>query len=136
LEFLLNLIEELLQSERPLNDDLVIDSKSLGDSLQFAQYRHIILFRLRFGYGVRLGEKEHGQGQVNKAILKRLNVCVALYELVHLSADTTCDHSCGGCDGGNNLTCYHLSLLVSALADSVVSGSQVSSGMNKVNMEV
>jgi hypothetical protein len=26
--------------------------------------------------------------------------------------------------------------LVSALADSVVSGSQVSSGMNKVNMEV
>ena len=130
-------VEELLEGHGALlDDDLVVVGVALRDAGDGAAHDRVELLRLVLNDIVRLGEHDLRQGQVDEAVLERLNVVLALDELEDLIADNTSDHGSGGGDGRDDLTSDHLSLVAVALSDGVVAGTKVGTSVDEINVEV
>ena len=118
-----------------LNDHLVVVGETFRQHGQSFLHDHIEL-RLFTDDLVGLRDLDCRQGQIDEAVLELSDVCETLHVLEDLVADHAGDESGCGRDGGNDLACDHLGLVSVTLANLVVAGSQVGTGIDEVNVVV
>lgn len=85
---------------------------------------------------VRLFNQKEGQCQVYKGILEFVEARESLHELVELRRYAACDHGSGGRDRRDDSACDHLGFAEVALCDLVVAGTELSGGVDVVDVEV
>mmetsp|Transcript_20980 Transcript_20980/g.25786 ORF Transcript_20980/g.25786 Transcript_20980/m.25786 type:complete len:289 (-) Transcript_20980:2427-3293(-) len=130
-------VEKLLERDTALfNDNLVVVGVSFGDAGDRAAHDRVELLRLVPNDVVGLGEHDLRKGQVAEGVLELCDIGEALDVLVDLVADHASDHGSGGRDGGNDLTSNHLGLVAVALSDLVVAGTEVSAGIDEIDVVV
>ena len=104
--------------------------------MNLTHQRNVIFHGLGgFGRGG-LREDEKRKCQVDEPIFERLDVSEALSVLVHLSTHAPSDSGCCSSNSGYDSTSNHLSFLLRAFSDPVVSGTQVGGGVDEVNVEI
>lgn len=92
----------------------------------------ILLLRCRN----RLRETEEGQSQIYETVLVVHKLVLAVDQLVKFQANQTDGESSGSCDGRDNLACNEFGLMLVGRGNTIVSGTQVGSGGDEVNVVV
>lgn len=120
---LLEPFQELLQRR------IALDLKPVPQSpLSLA----ILLLRRRN----RLRETEEGQRQIHETVLVVLKLVLAVNQLVKFQANQTDSESSGCSDGRDNLSRDEFGLMPIGKGDAIVSGTQVGSGGDEVNVVI
>jgi hypothetical protein len=116
--------------------DLIVNCEAFWDSFHGATHDWVIVLRFGQLHLLRLFDQEERKGQVDEGILELFKVGKALNELVEFSSDSTSDHGGGSGNSRDNFTSDHLSLSVVTLGDLVVTGAQLGSSVDVINVEV
>lgn len=84
----------------------------------------------------RLRETEEGQSQIHETVLVVLKLVLAVNQLVKFQANQTDSESSGSSDGRDNLARNEFGLMPVGKGDAIVTGTQVGSGGDEVNVVV
>ena len=131
-------IEEALNSHRSalvLNDHFVVVGEAFWQHGQFCLHDNI-KFRLFMDDIVRLSDLDGRKGQIDEAVLELGDIGETLRVFEDLVSDHAGDKGCCGCDGGNYLASDHLGLVPVTLTNLVVTGSQVGTSIDEVNVVI
>jgi hypothetical protein len=119
-----------------VDKSFVVNGVSFRNSFYRSSHNGIVFFGFNELNFVGLLNQEQGQSQVDESILELFKGRETLSKLVELSGDSTSDHSRGRGDGRDDSSGNHLGLAEVAFGDLVVTGAQLGSRVNEINVVV